>query len=135
MNSIAIAIVIRNGKVLVQNRYRRNIGMVFEFPCGKVDEGESFEVAAMRELFEETGMTACKPVKSIKSISQDGRELGYVILHSTDDQQPTMVNPASKQTFYWFEPDEIPLEDFPPADQDFIRKELKKSIKAKSGCL
>ncbi len=125
MHSIAVAVVIRNGKVLVQHRYRRDIGMVFEFPCGKVDEGESFEVAATRELFEETGMTVCRPGESIKSISKDGRELGYVILHSNDNQHPKMVNPSRKQTFFWFEPDEIPLDDFPPADQQFINNKLK----------
>lgn len=125
MGKIAIAIVVRNGKVLVQHRYRRDIGVVFEFPCGKVDEGETFEVAAIRELFEETGMTGCKTGKSIKSISKDGRELGYVILYSTDEQQPRMVNPARKQTFFWFAPDDIPLEDFPSADQQFIKNELK----------
>lgn len=125
MNSIAIAVVVRNGKVLVQNRYRRNVGMVFEFPCGKVDDGETFAEAAVRELYEETGMTGCKPVASIKSVSRDDSELGYVILHGSDDQEPKMVNPARKQTFFWFVPDEIPLDDFPPADQEFIKKELK----------
>lgn len=128
MHSIAVAVVVRNGKVLVQHRYRRNLGMVYEFPCGKVDDGETFVAAAIRELFEETGMASCKLVDSVESVSQDGRNIGYVILHCGSDQQPQMVNPARKQTFYWFAPDEIPLEDFPSADQQFIKIELKKFL-------
>jgi len=125
---IAVAVVVRGGKVLVQHRYRSVAGMVYEFPCGSVDQGETFEEAAMRELREETGLTGCKSLSTICGESRDGRKIGYVILNSDSEQPPRMVNPARKQTFYWFAFSEIPVDEFPAADQDFIRSELKKYI-------
>lgn len=54
--NIALAVVIRDTRVLVQHRYHHTTGMVHEFPGGKADEGETPVHAAMRELKEETGI-------------------------------------------------------------------------------
>ncbi len=128
IKSIAVAVVIRDGKVLVQQRYRAAAGMVYEFPCGAVDAGETFDEAAMRELREETGLTGCSHVCTSAGVSGDGRRIGYVVLHCSSEQQPQMVNPARKQTFYWFDFSEVPVDEFPAADQNFIRSELKKYL-------
>ncbi|TOD73503.1 NUDIX hydrolase, partial [Vibrio parahaemolyticus] len=37
MKDLSMAVVVKQGKVLVQNRYRSGKGMVFEFPGGSVD--------------------------------------------------------------------------------------------------
>ncbi|MFA0897145.1 NUDIX hydrolase, partial [Vibrio cholerae] len=55
MNHLAMAVVIKNNLVLVQKRFRKNTGMIFEFPGGSIDAGDSGEQAAIRELWEETG--------------------------------------------------------------------------------
>ncbi len=123
--SIAVAIVVRGGRVLVQQRYRAAVGMVFEFPCGSVDDGETFEEAAMRELSEETGVTGCSHVCTSNGETSDGRMIGHVILDCSPEQQPRMVNPARRQTFYWYRYSEIPVDRFPAADQKFICSKLK----------
>ena len=44
-------------KILLNKEYRMAVGRsVYNFPAGLVDPGETFEVAAKRELFEETGL-------------------------------------------------------------------------------
>ncbi|PKL46535.1 MAG: hypothetical protein CVV42_16020 [Candidatus Riflebacteria bacterium HGW-Riflebacteria-2] len=126
--NIAVAVVVRDGKVLVQQRYRSTAGMVYEFPCGSVDAGETFEAAAMRELREETGVAGCSHVYTSAGVTGDGRKIGYVILNCSPGQQPQMINPARKQTFYWFGFSEVPVDEFPAADQNFIRSVLKKYI-------
>ncbi|MEW4466046.1 NUDIX hydrolase, partial [Vibrio cholerae] len=60
MNHLAMAVVIKNNLVLVQKRFRKNTGMIFEFPGGSIDAGESGEQAAIRELWEETGLRNLK---------------------------------------------------------------------------
>ncbi|HDM8209953.1 TPA: NUDIX domain-containing protein, partial [Vibrio campbellii] len=37
MKNIAMGVVVRDGKVLIQKRFRRGQGMVFEFPGGSID--------------------------------------------------------------------------------------------------
>jgi 8-oxo-dGTP diphosphatase len=56
---IALAIVLRDGKVLVARRAAgRHLGGAWEFPGGKVEAGEEPEDAARRELHEEAGLEA-----------------------------------------------------------------------------
>lgn len=49
------------GDFYLIKQYRPAInGYIYEFPAGLVDEGETIEEAAIRELYEETGLNAVK---------------------------------------------------------------------------
>ena len=63
MKYLSMAVVIKQGKVLIQERYRSNQGMVFEFSGGEVETNESGTDAAIRELYEETNMSGFVVVK------------------------------------------------------------------------
>ncbi len=53
----AVAVVLREGRVLVARREPGvHLGGLWEFPGGKVEEGEAPAAAALRELREETGL-------------------------------------------------------------------------------
>ena len=49
------AVIVRDGHVLVVHRERHDD---WSLPKGKLDEGETWEVAAVREIAEETGLRA-----------------------------------------------------------------------------
>lgn len=58
---VAIAIVMREGRVLVARRaIESHLPGLWEFPGGKIEPGEPAEAAARRELVEETGLSAGK---------------------------------------------------------------------------
>src|SRR3954463_14835903 len=55
--TVAAAIVVADGRVLMIRRRVAEGGLSWQFPAGKVEPGESDEDAAVRETAEETGVT------------------------------------------------------------------------------
>jgi len=123
-----MAVVVRSRTVLVQERYRQSKGMVFEFPGGSIDSGESGEQAAFRELMEETGLTGLTVKGSHIHTNEYGGEIHYVVLEQNIFQEPIAVEEYRKQIFHWLEPQNIPLQDFYKADILFIKNELDRYI-------
>lgn len=54
---VAAAVVVHHGRVLLIRRRVPEGDLVWQFPAGKVEPGESVEQAAVRETAEETGLT------------------------------------------------------------------------------
>ena len=67
MSSSVACIIYKNGKVLIAHRNPTgDMGNRWEFPGGKVDEGETDEISIIREMSEEFGVKAV-PGKKIAS--------------------------------------------------------------------
>jgi len=60
--SIAAAIVVQDGRVLMVRRRITEGELSWQFPAGKIEPGETPEEAAVRETYEETGL-AVKPAQ------------------------------------------------------------------------
>ena len=125
---VALAIVIKKQRVLVQQRYRKQKGLCFEFPGGRIDPDETAQKAAQRELWEETGIQETNVLSSYTSCNQWGGRISYVILKLHADVEPRMTNPQRQQRFFWYHMNEIPISEFPPADQAFIQNHLHQYI-------
>lgn len=121
-----MAVVVRNGFVLVQERYRHNRGMVYEFPGGAVGSDETGVEAAIRELNEETGLKNLEIVGHHTLANGYGGDIHYVVMSAPDSATPRMVDPIRRQTFHWFRSSDIPPNDFFTADLQFIESDLGK---------
>ena len=55
-DAVIVVPMLKTGEVLLQKTYKHGCGeVIYEFPAGMIDSGESPEQAAKRELMEETG--------------------------------------------------------------------------------
>lgn len=62
-NGGVIIICIKNGKLLLQQEYSYPVNEVlYQFPGGRIEDDETCEEAAMRELAEESNLTIKNPV-------------------------------------------------------------------------
>ena len=75
---ISAAIVVDSGRVLMVRRRVKEGELMWQFPAGAVEDGESVEQAAVRETWEETGLT----VQAVKVLGkrvhpETGRLMSY----------------------------------------------------------
>ncbi|MFJ9420729.1 NUDIX hydrolase [Streptomyces sp. NPDC101249] len=54
---ISAAIIVQGGRVLMVRRAVREGELMWQFPAGAIEDGETAEEAAVRETLEETGVT------------------------------------------------------------------------------
>lgn len=102
----------------MQKRWRKD-RFVHEFPCGKVEDHETYEQAAVRELREETGLEA-KASGNVMEIRDGGFAMGFVPLYISDNTEPVPTDPGRKQTFLWLLPSEMPLGDFTKTCREYV---------------
>jgi len=119
---VVAAIVRSNGKILITRRLNHvHLAGLWEFPGGKVEPGESWEVALLREIREELGMEiAVGP--EIFTIEHDypTRSVRLHFFNCTvirGDPQPLDVSDLR-----WVTPAELADFEFPPADAELIKR-------------
>ena len=118
----AVALVDADGRVLIARRPAgKSMAGLWEFPGGKVGDGERPEEALIREVREELGIDiteSCLAPFTFASHSYDGFHL-LMPLYLCRTWQGTMT-PREGQELKWVRP--MRLKDYPmlPADQPLI---------------
>jgi 8-oxo-dGTP diphosphatase len=110
------------GRYLITQRRRgSHLAGLWEFPGGKLEVGESPDVALRRELHEELGAAFAvgKLVETVRWEYPDRT----VVLHFYDCRvESGSVEPREGQTMMWVEPERLGAYEFPPADRALIER-------------
>jgi 8-oxo-dGTP diphosphatase len=122
MTVVAAALVDSHNRVLLQRRAPgRSMAGLWEFPGGKMEEGETPEAALVRELEEELGVAVDRAglvPACFASAAVDGCHM--ILLLYLCRRWRGEPRPLDASGLKWLRPDEMTAAEMPPADQPLI---------------
>lgn len=122
MKRVVAALIVKDGKVLVCQRTRhQTMPLKWEFPGGKIEEGEQPRDALRRELEEELGINAKigEEVARIHHQYKTGSsvELRFYIVREYDREIENKIF----RDIQWSAPTNLPSYDFLEADLQLVK--------------
>lgn len=115
MIDVVAAVIVKDGRVLVGQRLCDEHDGLWEFPGGKIEEGESPEVSLRRELHEELGITVDVDLFICESIWDSGskviRLLAYLVRFDGE-----VTGSTAHHQVKWVDSAELADLSVPPAD-------------------
>ena len=122
MKQVVAALILKNGKVLVCQRTRhQSMPLKWEFPGGKIEDGEQPRDALRRELEEELGIDA-QIGEEVARIRHDYKNGGAVELrfYVVNEYSGEMENRIFRDV-RWAKRSELPEYDFLEADLELVK--------------
>lgn len=106
MQKTVLAIIQKNNKILVIKR-KKDDGILWSFPGGKVEPEEKDENAVIREVLEETGII-CKPIKLLGERIHPTTEVMVAYwLCDFEKGEATINSPLEIDEIAWLEKEEV----------------------------
>jgi 8-oxo-dGTP diphosphatase len=105
---ISMAIITRDGAVLMIRRRQKEGELLWAFPGGAVEEGETAEQAAVREVAEEVGLTVeADRVLGERVHPKTGRAMVYTACTALEGE-PAVLDDEEIAEIAWIKHHEIP---------------------------
>lgn len=117
---VVAGLIRRDGKVLLtQRKPGRHLGLSWEFPGGKVEAGETDEVALMRELVEELGVKVTVGSRCFETRHQYGAREMHLLVYRCRliEGEPKALDVHSVE---WVDVKRIKEREFLPADMPLV---------------
>lgn len=128
MLSVKVLVRDKNGNCLVLKRSlssKANAGK-WEFPGGKVDQGENFEKALVREVKEETGLTiSLSRLIGAQEVELPERKIIYLILEGYFESGQVCLS-DEHENFLWAKPHQIIKMDLVEQFKRFVEENISK---------
>jgi 8-oxo-dGTP diphosphatase len=124
MKTVVAALIKSDGKLLVcQRRRADSFGLMWEFPGGKLEPGETPAEAIARELHEELGVTAqigSEIYRTRHQYSELAEPIDLIFFTATVN--PAEIRNQAFETMEWSVPSRLPDLNFLPADRELVEK-------------
>jgi 8-oxo-dGTP diphosphatase len=124
MKTVVAALIESDGKLLVGQRRRTDsFGLMWEFPGGKLEPGETPAEALARELHEELGVTAQigpEVYRTRHQYSELAEPIDLIFFTATVN--PAEIRNQAFETMEWSTPSNLPDLNFLPADRELVEK-------------
>lgn len=116
---VVVARIEQGGRYLITQRMPHAVlPLLWEFPGGRVEDGETDEAALVRELKENLGIKVEVQGQSmIVTHEYDKYHLDMVVFHAATKTAPQAIK---VNAIAWVEPSEFGNYDFPGADQQTV---------------
>lgn len=118
-----VAAVVRDGARLLMTQRPPGgpLGLLWEFPGGKIEPGESAEAALVREVREELGVEA-RPSEVLAVQEHDYPHLSVEITFiGTTLGSREFAPSGAVHAWRWLMPEQVRLHEVLEADRDFLR--------------
>jgi len=118
----AVALIDADGRVLISQRpMDKQLGGLWEFPGGKVEPGETPELALIRELREELGIDTWKSCLAPLTFASHSYEEFHLLMPLFACRKWDGIPTAQEgQTLAWVRPQNLRDYPMPPADIPLI---------------
>lgn len=114
MIHVTAAILEKNGTILIAQRpAEKSCGLLWEFPGGKQEKGESLEDCVRRECQEELGIQIAKPIPFAEVVLEDR---GLHLHFFKTEQTGGILSPSEHAALCWIDASQIQDYVFCPSD-------------------
>ncbi len=113
---LGVVVINQKGQVLIGKR--KGFAAKYSIPGGHLDAGETFEVGAVREVKEETGMNIKDPkviavTNNLETFRETGKHyVSVILLAKTFSDEPRVMEPEKCETWLWCDPAQLPEPHF-----------------------
>ena len=130
--NVGVGVIIENkeGKILIGKR-KGNHSPFYSIPGGHLELGETFEEAAIKEIYEETGLKIYAPrviavTNNLRTYHSEKKHYVSIILYTNQFQgSPSVMEKDKCEIWKWVDPLQIPSPHFDASEfaiECFLKK-------------
>ena len=118
----AVALIDADGRILLAQRPEdKHMGGMWEFPGGKVEQGETAEAALRREIKEELGIDLCDScLAPFTFVTHEYEDFSLLLLLYLCRNWEGIPEGREGQAITWRKPQDMHTLPMPPADKPLV---------------